>query len=71
MAVTASKALTELRRLFREYDSGKMSESEYVASAKRLEELVETAYDAGRISEKTYFAFTEEYGVNIQYVTGI
>ena len=71
MAVTASKALTELRRLFREYDSGKMSESEYVASAKRLEKLIATAYDAGRISEKTYFAFAEEYGVNIQYVTGI
>lgn len=30
-----------------------------------------TAYDAGRISEKTYFAFTEEYGENNQYVTGI
>ena len=44
MAVTASKALTELRRLFREYDSGKMSESEHVASAKHLEELVGTAY---------------------------
>ena len=71
MAVTASKALTELRRLFRAYDSGKISEADYVASAKRLEALVETAYDAGRISEKTYFAFTEEYGVNIQYVTGI
>lgn len=71
MAVTASKALTELRRLFREYDSGKMSEAEYVASAKHLEELVETAYDAGQISEKTYFAFTEEYGENNQYVTGI
>lgn len=71
MAVTASKALTELRRLFCEYDSGKLSEAEYVASAKRLQELVETAYDAGRISEKTYFAFTEEYGENNQYVTGI
>ena len=71
MAVTASKALAELRRLFREYDSGKMSEAEYVASAKHLEELVETAYDAGQISEKTYFAFTEEYGENNQYVTGI
>lgn len=71
MAVTASKALTELRRLFREYDSGKLSEADYVTNAKRLEALVETAYDAGRISEKTYFAFTEEYGVNVQYVTGI
>ena len=71
MAVTASKALTELRRLFREYDSGKLLEAEYVAGAKRLEELVETAYGAGRISDKTYFTFTEEYGVNIQYVTGI
>ena len=69
--MTASKALTELRRLFREYDSGKLSEDGCVVSAKRLEELVETAYDAGRISEKTYFAFTEEYGENIQYVTGI
>ena len=24
-----------------------------------------------RFSEKTYFAFIEEYGVNMQYVTGI
>lgn len=71
MAVTTSNALTELRRLFREYDSGKMSESDYVASAKHLEALVEVSYDTGRISEKTYFAFTEEYGVNLQYVTGI
>ena len=69
--ITASRAQGELRRIFREYDAGRMSKTDYLREARSLETLVESAYDARRISMATFDDFLEEFGVNLQYVTGI